>query len=208
MTGLSELLDQAATDPTEIDVAGDLRRGHRALARRRTRWAAGVTGGLVAAGALAYVDLPLGHHDSVTTLRPADEPSASPTMVTGPYYDVPQPPDGWHVVGQRAQYVMIARDGSGVTSVDSGFIGQIVVMLTEGRDHFEGQPSVQYDGRTFYVNADPSDPSPDNMATISVRDPNGDWLQNQFPVNDFGIHDMIAYLDGVVVKAGAQPGLG
>jgi hypothetical protein len=129
-------------------------------------------------------------------------------MVTGPFYDVPPPPDGWHVVGQRAQYVMLTRDGSGVTSVDSGFIGQIVVGLAEGRDHFENQPSVPYDGRTFYVNADPGDPSSHNTATISVRNPDGNWLQIEFPMARLGVHEMIAYLDGVVVKSGAAPGLG
>ena len=78
----------------------------------------------------------------------------------------------------------------------------------DGHEHVEGQPSQQYDGRSFYVNADTTDPSPDTMATISVRDPSGDWLQVQFPVADLSVHDMIAYLDGVVVKPGAQPGLG
>lgn len=208
MTGLRDLLDQAATEPQEVDVAGDLRRGRRALTRRRTTWAAGVTGGVVAAGAVAYASLPWGHHESVTTVRPADGPSAPPEMVTGPFYDVPQPPSGWHLVGQRAQYVMITPDGSGVTSIDTGFIGQIVVMLTDGHEHVENQPSQQYDGRTFYVNADTSDPSPDNMATISVRSQDGNWLQVQFPTADLSIRDMVAYLDGVVVKSGAQPGLG
>lgn len=208
MTGLRELLDQAATEPYDLDIPGDLRRGHRALTRRRTRWAAGITGSVVAAGALAYAELPLGQTSHTTTVRPAGEPGPAPAMVTGQFYDVPQPPSGWHVVGQRAQYVMIARDGSDVTSVDSGFIGQLVVMLAQGREHFENQPSVQYDGRTFYVNADTSDPSPDNTATISVRTADGDWLQAQFPVNDLGIHEMVVYLDGVVVKAGALPGLG
>jgi hypothetical protein len=207
MTGLPELLDHAAGDAHEADITADLRRGRRALARRRTWWAAGVTGGLAVVGAVAAVDLSQSQTDVATPL-PADSPSTPPALVTGQFYDVPQPPAGWHEVGQRAQYVMLTRDGSDVTSIDSGFIGQIVVMLTDGKEHFENQPSQQYDGRTFYVNADTSDPSPDNMATISVRDASGDWLQNQFPVNDFGIHEMIAYLDGVVVKSGAQPGLG
>jgi hypothetical protein len=205
MTGLHELLERATTDPVEIDVAGDLRRGHRALNRRRTWWAAGVTGGLVAAGAVGYGVLPL-HQTPATSLQPADGPSSTPTPM--PYYDVPTPPAGWHVVGERAQYVMITQDGSGVTSVDSGFIGQIVIGLNQGSNHYENQPSVQYDGRTFYVNADPSNTSPDNTATISVRSSDGNWLQIEFPMAHFGVHEMIAYLDGVVVEAGALPSLG
>ena len=54
MTG-STVPRGAGDHPIGIDVAADLRRGHRALSRRRTRWAAaGVTGGLVVAGAAGY----------------------------------------------------------------------------------------------------------------------------------------------------------
>ena len=51
MTALQDLLDRASGEAIDVDVAADLRRGHRALTRRRQRVAAGVTGGLVAAGA-------------------------------------------------------------------------------------------------------------------------------------------------------------
>jgi hypothetical protein len=94
-----------------------------------------------------------------------------------------------------------------VTSIDTGFIGQIVISLTDGREHFENQPSVQYDGRTFYVNAS-GDAGPDGMGILSVRSRDGDWLQIQYPRADFTVHEMMAYLDGVVVKDGAQPAFG
>jgi hypothetical protein len=221
MPGLHELLEDAVTDPVGVDLAADLRRGRRALNRRRTRWAAGVTGTALAAGALGYGVIPR-DQATVAVPRPADGgPSAAPTdggpssaptdsapsTPTMRFYDVPTPPDGWHVVGERAQYVMLTRDGSGVTSIDTGFIGQIVIGLTDGREHFENQPSVQYDGRTFYTNVS-GDAGPGGMGTLSVRSRDGDWLQVQYPLAALSVHDMIAYLDGVVVKDGALPAFG
>jgi hypothetical protein len=211
MTELHALLDQAAGGPPELDVTGDVVRGRRALRRRRTRWATGVaSGGLVAVGAVTYAALP-GHSASV--VPPATDPSTAPTTTPTPaptrtFYDVPPPPDGWHVVGQRAQYVMLTRDGSGVTSIDSGFIGQIVIGLTDGREHLESQPSVQHGGRTFFVNADQHDTGPVDTATISVRNSDGNWLQAEFPLDRLSVDQMIAYLDGVVVGPGARPALG
>jgi hypothetical protein len=204
MTELHDLLDRAASGMggVELDVAGDLRRGRRALTRRRTRWATGVTGGLVAAGAVGYVVVPR-QQDAVTTVQPADDPTSDPTVVPTPFYDVPTPPAGWHVVGERAQYVMLTRDGSGVTSVDSGFVGQLVILLTQGKESFDNGPSVQYDGRTFYVNE-----RNDDATILSVRTADGDWLQSQYPKDAFSVDDMVAYLDGVVVESGAEPSLG
>jgi hypothetical protein len=223
MPGLHELLEDAVGDPVAVDLAADLRRGRRALARRRTGWAVGATGFVVAVGVVGYTAIP--HQQDSVTLQPADGgagsdgpsdgPSKAPsdgpssgTTTASPFYDVPTPPDGWHVVGERAQYVMLTRDGSGVTSVDTGFIGQIVIGLTDGKEHFESQPSVQHDGRTFYVNA-AGEPGPGGeMGTLSVRSVDGNWLQLEFPRADFSVQDMVAYLDGVVVNHGALPAYG
>lgn len=204
MTDLYDLLERAATDlsPVDLDVAGDLRRGHRALTRRRARWATGLTGGVVAAGLVGYAVVPR-QQDATTTLRSADGPTSAPPVAPTQFYDVPPAPAGWHVVGERAQYVMLTRDGSGVTSVDSTFIGQIVIGLTDGRENFDTGPSVRHDGRTFYVNDDNSD-----ATILSVRTADGDWLQAQYPKGDFSNGEMIAYLDGVVVKGGALPAFG
>ena len=216
MPGLHELLEDAVTEPVAVDPAADLRRGRRALTRRRTRWAAGATGTALVAGALGYAVVPR-HGATVAVPQPADsgpssDPSPSPTESSPSatpmrFYDVPTPPDGWHVVGERAQYVMLTRDGSGVTSIDTGFLGQIVIGLTDGREHFENQPAVQYDGRTFYVNAS-GDAGPGDMGTLSVRSRDGNWLQLEFPRAAFSVDDMVAYLDGVVVKDGALPAFG
>jgi hypothetical protein len=204
MTELHDLLERAADDPriTGLEVTADLRRGRRALTRRRTRWASGVTGGVVAAGVVGYAVVPR-HQDAVTTVRPAADPTSDPTVVPMPFYDVPTPPAGWHVVGERAQYVMLTRDGSGVTSVDAGFVGQIVIGLARGKENFDKGPSVEHDGRTFYVNQ-----INDDATILSVRTAQGDWLQSQYPKGAFSVDDMVAYLDGVVVEAAAEPASG
>jgi hypothetical protein len=202
MTDIHDLLGRAVDDPIDVDTTADLRRGRRALNRRRTRMAAGVTGGLVAAVGGGYVALPQ-HQNTVTTVSPADGPSSVDAVVQTTYYEVPQPPAGWHVVGDRAQYVMITRDGSGVTSIDGSFVGQLMILLADGHEKFGTGQSVDYDGRTFYVN-DVNDDS----TILSVRTPGGDWLQAQYPKATFTQHEMIAYLDGVVVGPDAKPALG
>jgi hypothetical protein len=200
MTEIHDLLAGAVDDPIDVDTTADLRRGRRALNRRRTRIAAGVTGGLVATGAVGYVALPR-HQNAVRTVSPADGPSSDP-VVQPTYYDVPRPPAGWHVVGERAQYVMLSREAT--TTIDSSFVGQIVVGLTDGRERFDKGPSVQQGGRTFYVN----DGNP-GVTILSVRtSAGGPWLQAQYPNADLGLDEMVAFLDGVVVGPDAKPALG
>ncbi|HEY3530966.1 MAG TPA: hypothetical protein VGK78_17610 [Nocardioides sp.] len=204
MTGLQTLLEEAAEHPAEhpagLDVAADLRRGHRALRRRRARWAAlGVTGGLVVAGGATYTALSV-HHETTTEIQPTDGPTSSAPLRTT-YFDVPTPPPGWHVVGDRPQYVMISRDGSDA-DLDT-FAGQLVVMLSDGKEDY-GVGSVEhFDGRTFYVNTENADDT-----ILAVRADDGNWLQLQYPRTAFEVHTMVVYLDGVRLKPGAQPALG
>jgi hypothetical protein len=203
MTDLHNLLARAVDDPIDVDTTADLRRGRRALNRRRTRVVAGVTGGLVAAGAWGYVALPR-HQNAVTTVSPADGASSTAPVVHTTYYQVPQPPAGWHVVGERPQYLMISRDGTD-TTVGSSFIGQIIVGLTDGHERFDTGPSVQQGGgRTVYVN----DGNP-GVTILSVRtSPGGPWLQAQYPNADLELKEMVDFLDGVVVGPDAEPALG
>jgi hypothetical protein len=211
MPTLHDLLDEAAGEPSPFDAGADLHRSHRAAARQRMRWAAGVTGCMITAGAVTLAAMPHGS-GGVDTAQPRDGGSSGPTIpdtsseeIHLRYYDVPQPPAGWHIVGERPQYVMITRDGSGVTTVDSGFVGQVVIMLSPGDKAYDvilNQQSMEYDGRTFYTNG----PDGPGMTTASVRTPDGNWLQIQYPSAAFGFPDMVSYLDGVVVKSGAVPG--
>jgi hypothetical protein len=202
MTEIHDLLARAVDDPIDVDTTADLRRGRRALNRRRTRIAAGVTGGLVAVGAGGSFAVPR-HQNAVMTIDPADAPTSAAPVVHTTYYQVPEPPAGWHVVGERPQYVMISRDGTD-TTVDSSFIGQIIVGLEDGQERFDKGPSVQHGGRTFYVN----DGNP-GVTILSVRtSPGGPWLQAQYPNADLGQIEMVAFLDGVVVGPDAAPAVG
>jgi hypothetical protein len=211
MPTLHDLLEEAAGEPRPFDAAADLHRSHRAVARKRTRWAVGVTGGVVAIGAVTFAAMPDGSGNA-HTLKPADGGSsgtASPDSPSGEvhlrYYDIPRPPAGWHVVGDRPQYAMLTRDGSGVTTINTGFIGQIVIGLTTGEKAYDviyQQHSMEYDGRTFYTN----NPEGRGTSTTSVRTADGNWLQIEYPASHFSFRDMVAYLDGVVVKDGAVPG--
>jgi hypothetical protein len=211
MPTLHDLLEEAAGEPRPFDAGADLHRSHRAIARKRMRWGAGLTGCMVTAGAVTLAAVPHGS-GRVDTVKPADggssgtaTPDTSSEEIHLRYYDVPQPPAGWHIVGERPQYVMITRDGSGVTTVDSGFVGQIVIMLSPGDKAYDlilNQHSIDYDGRTFYTNGADGP----GMTTASVRTADGNWLQIQYPSSDFSFQDMVTYLDGVVVKNGALPG--
>ena len=211
MPTLHDLLDEAAGQPRPFDAVADLHRSHRVVARRRIRWTAGVSSCVVAVGAVTFAAMPHGS-SRVDTVRPAEGGSSGPASSDTPsgeihmqYYDVPRPPAGWHIVGERPQYVMITRDGSGVTTIDSGFVGQIVIMLSPGDkayDSIRKQQSMEHDGRTFYTNG----PDGPGMTVVSVRTADGNWLQIQYPGSDFGFRDMVTYLDGVVVKDGAVPG--
>jgi hypothetical protein len=211
MPTLHDLLDEAAGEPRPFDARADLHRSHRAAARKRIRWAVGLIGCMVTAGAVTLASMSHGS-GGVDTVKPADggsngpaTPDTSSDEIHMQYYDVPRPPPGWHIVGERPQYVMITRDGSGVTTVDAGFVGQVVIMLSPGDKAYDlilHQQSTEYDGRTFYTNG----PDGPGMTTASVRTADGNWLQIQYPSADFSFHDMVTYLAGVVVKNGAVPG--
>jgi hypothetical protein len=208
MTSLQDLLDEAAGTPRPFDAYADLRRAHRTAVRRRNLWAGGVAGSVIAVGALGYAVLPDGG-DRADTLQPADggpSGAAGSDLVQLRYYDVPTPPSGWHVVGDRPQYAMLTRDGSGATTIDSGFVGQIVVMLSPGDKAYDviyQQPTHEYDGRIFYLNGQDGG---QGTNVVSVRTADGTWLQLEYPAADFSLDAMVTYLDGVVVKAGAVPG--
>lgn len=199
MTGLHDLLEQAATDPIEVDVAGDLRRGHRALSRRRSHLAVGATGSLAILAAVGVSAVP--RHAPEVAAQPADGSTAVAPFQTK-YYDVPTPPAGWHVSHERPQYVMLTRDGT-ISRLDD-FAGQLVVIMSDRKENYESATSVQFDGRTVYVNE-----MNDDATILSVRtSPGGNWLQVQYPKDVFPVHDMAAFLCGVGVEPGAEPAFG
>ena len=197
MTGLQTLLEGAVDHPIGIDVDGDLRRGHRALSRRRTRWAAtGIAGGLVVAGAAGYAAWP--RQDAVT-VKPATGPTSTAPIRTV-YYDAPPPPVGWHLEGAEPAFLSLIPDGTPSTNIWR-FDGKIVVMFHEASGGSFGFGSTtEYHGRTFYDNERNADSS-----ILAVRLEDGRWLQVQYPKGvglDRG--PMMEFLDGVRVRPGAQ----
>jgi hypothetical protein len=196
MTGLETLLDDAAGHPAAIDIAADLRRGHRALRRRRTRWAAaGMTGGLVVVGAAGYAAWPRQHEASVT---PATDPTSTGPIRTE-YYVAPPAPDGWKLEGAKPYFLSMIPADSASTNIWS-FDGKVVVMLHEASGpSFGFGPTTEYDGRTFYDNERDTDSS-----ILAVRLDDGRWLQVQYP-KDAGLRtrEMIEFLDGVRVLPAA-----
>src|SRR3954469_10135201 len=109
MTDLEILLERAAGHPAEVDVAADLRRGHRAQRRRRNRLAAGATGGLAVLGGLGVLGvfgasvIP-GHRHEVVAAPSVS--SSGDQLLHTQYYDVPQAPPGWELVGGNAGNVV------------------------------------------------------------------------------------------------------
>jgi hypothetical protein len=209
MSDLKEQLREAAGPRVPFDVSGDLRRGHRALRKRRLAIGVGAASCLIGVSGAAYgmssVDSPgQTRHtaDGVSSIAPNN-------TVGGPelrYFVLPPNPPGWHVVGEHPQYVMVTKDGSGVTSVDSGFVGQLVVMLSDTSQAAAAMPTVAYDGRQFHVNAD-GPASDDDTASISVAAGDDNWLVVQYPESDFSVSEMVGYLDQVQPTAAARSGL-
>lgn len=199
MTGLFDLLDRAATDGVEVDVAADLRRGHRALRRRRARIAAGATGGVAVLGVVGASVLPL-HRDEVVA-RSATQPGTE--LLHTEFYDVPAAPPGWHLVGGTAWSVLYRQDGDTSTDLDGPYEQAILVYLEADRVH-EGPP-ITFHGRTFYEWGDGGG----GMESMAVEMPDGDTLRLQYPKSaGFDSTDMIAFLDAVVVKDGAKATVG
>lgn len=201
MTEIHDLLSRAVDEPIHVDPTTDLRRGRRALNRRRTRLVAGVTGGLMAVSAAGYVALPD---------RPAREQAISPAADPGPdlvqttYFAFPTPPAGWHVVGAQPSYVMIAPDGTAPPLI-GGFDGNLMILLEDKAFAMDNGTAIPFDGRTFYDN----EQGGDAMSILSVKDPSGDWVQAQYPQSaGFDRDAMVAFLDSVVVKPGAVGGKG
>jgi hypothetical protein len=208
MSELHDLLDRATADATGIgvDVESDLRRGHRALTRRRTGWAAGVTGAVVAVGAAGYTALPQGTH--ATVVQPAGgSTSAGPRtdLLHTPYYDVPPAPPGWHLVDGNRFDVVYRKDGDTRTALDADFEQAILVYLQDRSDPVADGPAIDYDGRAFHEWSDGGA----GLESMSVQLDDGDWLRMQYPQSaGFDSADMIAFLDAVVVKEGAHAAVG
>jgi hypothetical protein len=201
MNEIHDLLAHAVDEPIHVDPTADVRRGRRALNRRRTRLAAGVTGGLVAVSAAGYAALPT-HSAAVREVAPVADPG--PTLVQTQYFAFATPPTGWHVVGAEPSAVMIAQDGT-AAQLDGSFVGKVMILLEDKSWPMGYGTAIPFNGRTFFDN----EQGGDDMSILAVQDPGGDWVQVQYPRSaGFGRDAMLAFLDSVVVEPDAVGGKG
>jgi len=138
-------LPQAVTPgPAGTDVAaGDVARGHRALARRRRRRMAGLAGGVavVAGVAVAAVSLPSQNGRTAPSAAASGSTGAHAPAIRLVAYTGAQPagftvstvPAGWKIVSSDDFSFVLAPPGTPTAPSADGqgvsFIGRIVVML-------------------------------------------------------------------------------
>ena len=196
MTEIHDLLQRVVDDPVVVDVAADVRRGRRALTRRRTRLAAGVTGGLVAVSAAGYAALPTRAPSHEASVQPMADPGAA--TVTTDFFAFATPPAGWHLTGADQSHVMISPDGTH-PDFQGGFEGQLIISLEDKSFPMAFGSQIFHNGRTFYDN----EQNP-GVTILSVQADDGDWVQVQYP-QQVGLDTpaMVDLLDSVVVKPGA-----
>lgn len=220
-------------EPWDLDVDSLVAAGDRRLRRRRI----GVVGAGVAVAAAALTVATVvgiggrgssavdpgfssGHTRAHTRDHTGDttgETTGSASLVHTRYFEVPRPPEGFHVVGSLPGFAAITRDGTvddlyrdTETNLPQADITQIMRIQLYGyaADPLERQqdPSLgeatHYDGRTFFHNTT-WDPDVDY---VQYQRQDGSWLRLQYPKQShFATQDMVEYLDRVEVNRGAVP---
>lgn len=219
MTDLVEMLDSVAggpASPSPHDVADDIRRGRRALIRRR--WTRGAMAVVAAAAVVAgsVVASPrVDSNDAGVTVHAAgpvadDPPNPGADLVAydgplhGALFKPAEVPDGWTVSGD-ARDLLISPPGSSPTGdrqdlVD--FRGKILVYLDNGipNEPLPRDAEVQVGDRTGYANrADAS------ALQVWVPLPNGQALRAQAPLSTGWDEATLGrFLGGVTVLKGAK----
>jgi hypothetical protein len=156
-------------------------------------------------------------HTRAHTRDHAADTTGSATLVHTRYFEVPQPPDGFHVVGSLPGFAAITRDGTvddlyrdTETDLPQADITQIMRIQLYGyaADPLEKQqdPSLgettRYDGRTFFHNTTWDS----QVDYVQYQRQDGSWLRLQYPKQShFATQDMVEYLDQVEVNPGAVP---
>jgi hypothetical protein len=211
MNDLNTLLDRAAGPATApVDAHADLTRGHRALSRtRRRRGAVGLAGvatlGVVGVGIARVADR---GGDVVTDASGTHHPKQTGVTLLGqPFsagpYQFDATPEGWEVQGADAFAVTIAPVGFPDQEPGS-FVGKLVILF-DG-DPVGGGDRVDVGGRTFVVSHG------EGYTTIATPTRPGEpagVVRIQYPSDTGWTRDnMLQFLAGVHVGAGAQQGLG
>ena len=196
MSDLQTLLEDAVDHRVDVDVAADLRRGRSALRRRRLTIGGGIAAAvLVAGGTLSAF---------IGPSKPSMAPShATNATVHAGAFEVPTPPDGWSVWKADSSYVLIAPDGTPPHDpkvVGVPVSGKLAISFsTDANGSPKAGPTIDYDGRSFFDNE-----SAGGATQVGYEVSPGRWLVLQeAPALHWTVHQMIAYLDGVVVTPDA-----
>lgn len=216
MPELHDLLHDHAGEVRDTDVAADLRRGHRALTRRRARFAGGTLAACAAATAAVVAwpgDQPGDRPDgaSVATdgsatpsTTPSSDPStAAPTPEQTPpagllesdfmYY--PDLGHGYEVTSDQQAALVFTRNGAQAGS----FADSPTLELGDPRWPLNFGREKEYQGQIFYIANSTSEPS----STVSFERPDGWWLSMQLPTESgLSEREVMNFLLAVQVKQG------
>ncbi len=201
ITRLADLHDYEPTTASDAVVTGDVRRGRRALGRRRVRIGVAASAAtLVAAGALTA---------GLTYNSTASHPSLDPGSIklvdytgTQPHgFDVAQVPDGWVLKDSTPGYLDIAEPSDNTDG--SVFINKLVVML-ESVDE-TGAPQ----GTPVTVNGRPGAISEeDGTKTLRYSDGTHRVEIQAWSNLHWSDDQLVSFADGVTVTSAAVAGRG
>jgi hypothetical protein len=201
---VQHLLERAAGNPDIDTTSGDadLRRGRRALRRRRIAGAtcAAAVVGVAGVGVTSLLE-PAGQETDVTAHEDLDAimlVAYSGDQPSG--YDVELIPDGWEIQGASPQYLVIAPIGAEDQDANS-FVGKLLVMLRSESD--TGPPfghEIPVGDRLGYLNPQPE------ATILTYEDAAGNWVQVQVPsVLGWSDEQIADFAAGVTVTPDAAP---
>jgi len=220
-------LPQAVTPgPAGADVAaGDVARGHRALARRRRRRMAGVAGGVavVAGVAVTVVSLPSQAGRTAPPAAASGSTRAHAPAIRLVAYTGAQPagftvstvPAGWKIVSSDDFSFVLAPPGTPTAPSADGqgvsFIGRIVVML-QGDSQLASDAkvtTVTVNGRTGQLALADGGDAKTSAKWLIYPDAKGNKVLIQVPVSlDLSNAQIVRFAEGVAVTSAAKAGVG
>lgn len=192
-----------ATSPTD-DTAADLRRGHRALSRRRIKRAAlgGAALTLAVGGAFGGIALTSGN-EGAPTVQAADNVRLVDYDGTQmPGYTVAKVPEGFVLQGSDQYVLAVARPDD--TSTINDFRDKIVVTLESASSPAEGATDTTVNGKPATLVT-----TPDGGATV-LKYTHGDFtvviqMWSSIHLTD---EQLVEFAEGVEVTADAKPSVG
>lgn len=205
MTDLQTLLERAVDHAPDVDVAADLRRGHRAVARRRRAILGGSAALVLGVGAAAAAYPSVHEHQAAASHRADGVPAGA--------FVLPSVPDGWEVQAADDSRVLISPAGLPKQSFEDPqsnirVLGRLFLHLRSLAPPKDSR-TLSYDGRTFYdVESGPypargyPQGAPPRQLVVRVQSGGWLWLQ-EAPRLGWTLTQMAEFLDGITVEPGA-----